>query len=336
MSDAKPASSVNPGDYALRVLLVDDQAMIGEAVRRALLDEPEIEFHYCSSAHDAQATAERIKPTVILQDLVMPERDGLTLLRQYRASPLTADVPVVVLSTKEEPQTKSEAFAAGANDYLVKLPDRIELLARIRHHSRAYLNQVERDLAYRALRASQQQLMEKNIELERLTNVDGLTGLSNRRYFDQYLLTECSRAARDRSPLSLLMVDVDHFKLYNDSYGHVGGDEVLKQVASVLQRTARRPSDVAARFGGEEFALVMPSTPLEGAIVIAETFRKGVEALALPHRASPTAPHVTVSLGSVTVLPAPGGAPNPTALISAADQALYEAKRSGRNRLVAA
>lgn len=335
MSESEPMEPVVSAGYPLRVLLVDDQAMIGEAVRRALLDEPEIEFHYCSSAYEAQETAERIKPTVILQDLIMPERDGLTLLRQYRASATTADIPVVVLSTKEEPRTKSEAFAAGANDYLVKLPDRIELVARIRHHSRAYLNQVQRDLAYRALRASQQQLMEKNIELERLTNVDGLTGLSNRRYFDQYLSSECNRAARDGQPLSLLMVDVDHFKLFNDAYGHVGGDEVLKAVAAVLQRTARRPADVAARFGGEEFALVMPSTPLEGAVILAEIFRKGVEDLALPHRASPTAPCVTVSLGSATVTPAGGTPLNPTELVSAADQALYRAKHGGRNRLVA-
>lgn len=320
-------------EYAVRVLLVDDQAMVGEAVRRALLDQPDIEFHFCSQAVEALATAERVKPTVILQDLVMPEFNGLSLLRQYRGSAAVADVPIVVLSTKEEPWVKSEAFAAGAADYLVKLPDAIELIARIRHHSKAYLNQVQRDQAYRALRASQQELTEKNIELQRLTNVDGLTGLSNRRYFDEYLEVEWERARREQAPLSLLMVDVDHFKLYNDSYGHVGGDEVLRKVAAVLRHAARRPTDMAARFGGEEFALIMPATPLEGIVAQGEIFRAGVEALMLAHCASTTAPHVTVSIGAASVVPQRDA--KATLLIQAADAALYQAKRTGRNRVVA-
>jgi signal transduction histidine kinase len=151
--------------YTLMVLLVDDQAMIGETVRRALASEPNIDFHYCAHAKDALKIAARIKPTVILQDLVMPEMDGLTLVRLYRADPETKDIPIIVLSTKDEPTVKSEAFAAGANDYIVKLPDKIELIARVRSHSRAYLNQMQRDEAYRALRKSQQQLVDSNTKL---------------------------------------------------------------------------------------------------------------------------------------------------------------------------
>ena len=147
------------------VLLVDDQAMVGEAIRRALANQPNIDFHYCANPAEALKVATQIKPTVILQDLVMPGVDGLTLVRQYRAHPPTQDVPIIVLSTKDEPAVKSEAFAAGANDYLVKLPDKIELIARIRHHSKAYLNQVQRDAAYRALRESQQQLVDSNTAL---------------------------------------------------------------------------------------------------------------------------------------------------------------------------
>src|SRR5476649_2728195 len=130
-----------PNDYAVMVLLVDDQAMVGEAIRRMLANQPNIDFHYCANSADALKIASQIKPTVILQDLVMPGVDGLTLVRQYRANPLTQDVPIIVLSTKDEPAVKSEAFAAGANDYLVKLPDKIELIARIRYHSKSYLNQ---------------------------------------------------------------------------------------------------------------------------------------------------------------------------------------------------
>ena len=147
------------------VLLVDDQAMVCEAVRRALASEPDIDFHYCADAREAMAVATQIRPTVILQDLVMPGIDGLTLVNQFRANPATREIPIIVLSTNENPQVKGQAFALGANDYLVKLPDRIELIARIRYHSRAYLNQLQRDAAYRALRESQQQLINGNAQL---------------------------------------------------------------------------------------------------------------------------------------------------------------------------
>ncbi|MCW5550641.1 MAG: response regulator [Verrucomicrobiae bacterium] len=158
-------TSQQPPEYHVMVLLVDDQAMVCEAVRRALASESDIDFHYCADAHKAMAVATQIRPTVILQDLVMPGIDGLILVNQFRANPATRDIPIIVLSTNENPQVKGEAFANGANDYLVKLPDRIELIARIRYHSRAYLNQVQRDAAYRALRESQQQLIDNNAQL---------------------------------------------------------------------------------------------------------------------------------------------------------------------------
>ena len=151
--------------YHAMVLLVDDQAMVCEAVRRALANQGDIDFHYCSEARDAVAVANQIKPTVILQDLVMPGIDGLTLVSQYRANPATRDTPIIVLSTNENPQVKGQAFALGANDYLVKLPDKIELIARIRYHSKAFMGLVQRDAAYRALRESQQQLIESNAAL---------------------------------------------------------------------------------------------------------------------------------------------------------------------------
>ncbi len=152
-------------DYHVMVLLVDDQAMVCEAVRRALTGHGDIDFHYCSDAREAMGLATQIRPTVILQDLVMPGIDGLTLLSQYRANPVTKDTPIIVLSTNENPQVKGQAFALGANDYLVKLPDKIELVARIRYHSKAFLNLYQRDAAYRALRESQQQLIESNAAL---------------------------------------------------------------------------------------------------------------------------------------------------------------------------
>ncbi len=147
---------------ATLVLLVDDQAIIGEAVRRCLAHLPDVAFSYCSDPKEAVALAAELKPTVILQDLVMPGVDGLELLRQYRAAPATKNVPVIVLSTKEDPKTKALAFELGANDYLVKLPDRVELVARIRFQSQFFLNQVQRDEAYAALRSLNEKLEDAN------------------------------------------------------------------------------------------------------------------------------------------------------------------------------
>jgi signal transduction histidine kinase len=154
-----------PTPYHSMVLLVDDQAIVAEAVRRSLSGHPDIDFHYCSDPAQAQAVAAQIKPTVILQDLVMPGVDGMELVKRYRASAATADVPVIVLSVKEDPRIKSQAFEAGANDYLVKLPDKLELIARVRLHSKAWIIQQQRDDAYRALRESQQRLVDSNTAL---------------------------------------------------------------------------------------------------------------------------------------------------------------------------
>ena len=328
------AASLDTVQQSVMVLLVDDQLMVGEAIRRALIDEIEIELHYCSNPLEALAVAKRVKPTVILQDLVMPNVNGLTLVRQYRSDPATKAIPVIVLSTEEEATVKSEAFRIGANDYLVKLRDRIELIARIRYHSAAYLTQIQRDEAYRALRRSQQELMETNLELQRLTNVDGLTGLSNRRYFDQYLDTEWRQAMRAREPISLLIIDVDHFKQYNDTYGHLAGDEVLKTVATAVRSAFQRPKDLAVRMGGEEFAVVLPQTPAGDLAFLAKKVVQAIEALGLPHAASPIADKVTISVGGATHIPA--GDDLPERLIEAADKAMYDAKRSGRNRAATA
>lgn len=315
-------------NYLAMVLLVDDQVMVCEAVRRALAHHGDVDFHYCTDPLEAIEVAQRVKPTVILQDLVMPGVDGLDLVRRYRKHPALHAVPVIVLSTKEDPTTKSEAFQAGANDYLVKLPDKIELIARIRYHTRAYLDHVQRDEAYRALRESQRELMRANLELERLTRIDGLTGLGNRRYFDEYLAAEWKRAQRTRNPLSVLMIDVDHFKRYNDAYGHLAGDDVLKQVAGVIQNGACRATDLAARFGGEEFVVVLTDVPPDGAAHVAERMVQGVRDLNIPHGPG----RVTISVGVATAWP--NAETGPGGLVNAADLALFRAKNSGRDRAV--
>lgn len=337
-SDSKDSNDSDLGihlplaDYKIMVLLVDDQAMVGEAIRRALLTEPDIDFHFCARAEDAVDIAEKTQPTVILQDLVMPGVDGLTLVKQYRSNPLTMDIPIIVLSSKEDALVKRDAFATGVNDYMVKLPDTIELIARIRYHSRSYNNQLQRDAAYRALRESQQQLQKSNFELQRLTNTDGLTSIANRRYFDDYLNAEWKRAKRVQQEISLLLIDVDNFKLYNDNYGHVAGDQVLKNVARAMEASAVRSSDLSARYGGEEFAVILPGTDADGARTAGEKLREMVEALHIGHAHSVTSEWVTVSIGTATVIPKEDQIQSD--LIRLADKRLYKAKQSGKNRVM--
>jgi two-component system chemotaxis family response regulator WspR len=316
------------------VLLVDDQAFVAEFIRRQLVSEHDINFHYCVNPAEAISTAEKIGPTVVLLDLVMPDIDGLTLCRQFRNHPVVRDLPIVMLSSTEEPEVKAQGFAAGANDYLVKPPDKVELIARLRYHSASYINKLQRDAAYRALRASQMRLEELNMELLQLANLDGLTGLANRRYFNERYAEEWARAARGKKNIALIMIDVDRFKVFNDNYGHLGGDDCLKQVAAAIKQMMGLPSDIVARYGGEEFIVALPDTPLEGAVSVAEKLRAAVEQLAIPHEFSNINPHVTISLGVTAGIPSPDI--DPLNLMKQADQCLYQAKNAGRNRVEAA
>ena len=160
-TDAAAVNRADVSGYPVIVLLIDDQPIVGHAVKEMLKAESDVQFHFCKEPLKAVELATQLKPTVILQDLVMPDIDGLTLLKFFRANSATREIPMIVLSSKEEPETKAQAFALGANDYLVKLPDKVELIARIRHHSRGYVAQIERNEAYRKLAASEKQLAEE-------------------------------------------------------------------------------------------------------------------------------------------------------------------------------
>jgi two-component system chemotaxis family response regulator WspR len=314
------------------VLLVDDQLMVGEMVRRALANEPKIVFHFCSEPSAAVVTAERIAPTVILQDLVMPGVDGLTLVREYRALEATRNTPIIVLSTREDPTTKRDAFAVGANDYIVKLPDKIELIARIHYHSQAYLSRRQRDAAYAALHESQRQLMAANIELLRLSNIDGLTGLNNRRRFDEYASTEWRHALRERAPFGLLLIDVDRFKPYNDANGHLAGDELLRRIGETIRNCCRRPEDLPARYGGDEFAVVLPGMQANALEMIGERLRQAVQDLKIEQGGSSAASYVTLSVGGAVTVPTDED--GLLDLIAVADRNMYEAKTKGRNKCI--
>ncbi|MFC0131627.1 diguanylate cyclase response regulator [Massilia eurypsychrophila] len=336
MSDAIAASTFEDQavtQFKVRVLLVDDQLIIVEAVRRMLSDQSDIEFHYVTDASDAASTALELQPTVILQDLVMPNSDGFTLIRGYRDDPALRHVPVIVLSAKDDAKLKAHSFSVGANDYVVKLPDRLELLARIRYHSAAYISRLQRDEAFQFLRASQKNLADANIELQKLAALDSLTGIANRRRFDEVMRSEWQRGKRDRKPLSLLMCDIDCFKIYNDTFGHLAGDLCLKKAAAVLTEHLKRPADVVARYGGEEFAIVLPDTGLDGALLIANACRSHIEQLAIDNPQSPTG-IITMSIGVASIVPSKDDSAE--GLVARADKALYSAKNDGRNQVIVA
>ncbi|HFE37386.1 MAG TPA: diguanylate cyclase [Gammaproteobacteria bacterium] len=307
--------------------------MVIEAVRRLLASEQNIEFHYCTDPTKAIETAIAVQPTVILLDLVMPEVDGMTLVRFFKENKKTANIPVIVLSTIEAALDKDAAFSAGASDYVVKLPDAIELIARIRSHSLSYLNRKERDEAFNQLRRLKAELEESNATLQLLSCLDGLTGIANRRRFDEFMHKEWKRANRENTTISLILVDIDYFKAYNDNYGHQKGDDTLKMVAKTLSEGIKRPADLLARYGGEEFVIVLPETSVNGAVKIAEDLISQICQLKAPHAYSKVSDHVTVSMGVACCEPderynAVEG------LIESADKALYQAKEQGRNQVI--
>lgn len=317
-----------------RVMIVDDQPMVLEKLRLMLGAHSDIVLHVESRAEEAVEAARGFRPTVILQDLIMPGIDGYELLARYREEEELAHVPVVILSAHDDAVAKERCFLLGANDYLVKLPETIELVARIRYHSGACISRTERDQAFHLLMVSQRELAAANVLLAKLNGIDELTGVGNRRSFDAAMLAEWSRAQRQSKPLSLVMCDIDLFKRYNDAFGHVAGDFCIKRIAAALTEQLRRPSDKLSRYGGEEFAIILPDTDLAGALLVAEGCRRRVEGLAQADDSSELRTPVTMSFGVASLSPTRDA--NMTAMVEAADAALFEAKRNGRNAVVRA
>lgn len=223
------------------------------------------------------------------------------------------------------------AFAAGAIDYIIKPLNKFELLARVRSALKLKHEIDSRKARERELLNVKQQLEETNKTLQRLAAQDGLTGVANRRYFDEFFDLEWRRDIRDGTPISLILIDIDFFKAYNDTCGHQMGDECLKRVANELSSVLNRSGDFVARYGGEEFVVVLPNVNSQGAYAVAERLRSAIEALGIQHSQSKVSKHVTLSLGVATTVPKRDS--DPATLIAAADQALYQAKQEGRNRV---
>jgi diguanylate cyclase (GGDEF)-like protein len=248
-----------------------------------------------------------------------------------------ADDLFAMTAEKHPPELRELAEAFGM--MMVKIEAREfhlqELVAELEEANRKlreYSEELEDRVAERT-----RELEEANRKLERLADMDGLTGIANRRYLDEYLERVWRDSAGGTLPLSFIMADIDHFKRYNDTYGHQEGDECLKKVARVIRESTRRPVDLAARYGGEEFSVVLIGTGPDEAFAVAERIRRDTEALRIPHESSPLGPYVTLSLGTATAAAVPPGAKwTPGDLIEAADEALYKAKKErGRNCTVA-
>jgi diguanylate cyclase (GGDEF)-like protein len=266
---------------------------------------------------------------LILMDIVMPEMDGIEACRLIKSFEYLRDIPIIIVTaTAKDLQM---AFAAGATDYITKPLNKVELLARVSSALRLKREIDNRKAREQELMKLTQQLEELNQMLQRLSSLDGLTGIANRRHFDLILKQEWRRALRDATPLSLILIDVDFFKAYNDTYGHQMGDDCLKRVANSLKGVLKRPTDLIARYGGEEFVVLLPKTDVGGAIALAEEMRAGVEALGIAHARSQATDRVTISLGVATVTPNLDS--SHAELIAEADHALYQAKQEGRNRV---
>lgn len=296
-------------DRKQSILIVDDVPsnikILGDALKE----------HYhvraALNAKDALAIASsQDPPDLILLDVVIPEMDGYEICRELKNNDATRHIPVIFTTSKDQEEDETKGLEAGAVDYITK-PFRLPIVkARVKTHIEL---KIQRDL------------------LRELSMIDTLTRIPNRRRMDELFQLEWKRGQRTRTPVSLIMIDIDHFKLYNDTYGHPAGDECLRLVARELSDSMRRSGDFVARYGGEEFVVLLPGNDLAGASNVAETMRQGVRRLELEHKNSPVAKVVTISLGVASVLP--DAFSDPDSLLKAADDALYVAKKNGRDRV---
>ena len=306
------------------VLVIDDEKTARLVMRRAM-ERERYRVVLASNGKEGMEASLQLNPDIILLDAMMPVMDGFACCSALQDI-LGKDCPPILMITALEDQASVDrAFEVGAIDYVTKPIHWPVLRQRVR-----------RILAERWAWMELYQLKEKlevaNRQLQRLACMDGLTGLHNRRHFDECLHREWKRMMREKAPLSLILCDIDFFKAYNDSYGHQAGDECIKQVADILRQCARRSTDFAARYGGEEFALILPNTEAIGAVQIAETIRSRIKARGISHVGSQVSQFLTLSLGVASLIP--NRHCSAELLIRESDKALYKAKSTGRDRVV--
>jgi diguanylate cyclase (GGDEF)-like protein len=290
------------------VLIVDDMASNIEVLDNALGEEYEILF--ATNGKDALELAADHLPDIILLDVVMPDMDGYHVCARLKANYKTQDIPVLFITSMNQEEDESKGLNIGGIDYITK-PIRSPIVkARVRNHL---------------------ELKRYRDHLKELSSLDGLTGIANRRRFDEWLDSEWRRARRNQTSIALIMTDIDYFKPYNDHYGHIAGDDCLKRVAEILKAIARRPTDLPARYGGEEFAFLLSETDAAGAVQVAKRLQHRMKIANIPHEFSDAAPRVTLSMGIGATVPS--DIQSSQQLIKSADKCLYAAKRNGRNQI---
>ena len=289
-----------------RLLLVDDEPVNIQLMHRVFAEDCQV-FMATSGAQALEIT-ERQTPDLILLDIEMPDMDGFEVCRRLKAEESSRNIPVIFVTSHSDPAQETQGLEVGAVDFISKPINPSVLRARARTQLLLkFQSDVLRDMVF----------------------LDGLTGVYNRRYFDQQLELEWARATRHASPLSLLILDVDSFKRYNDHYGHQAGDQCLREIGTLLKTSLKRTTDIVARYGGEEFVCLLPETPHEQALHLASNIEQRVRLHAMPHEASDVSPVVTVSIGVATSAAPQGQARD---LLVLADQQLYRAKGEGRAR----
>ncbi len=309
--------------YNSRILVLDDDPFV-RSMLEAILESGGYTVSSAKSGKEAlKLFSEQYDTVLIISDMNMSEMNGLEFIREIRK--INADIPIIVLTVNKEITIALEAIRCGASDYFLK-DEAVEdtLLISVNNAVEKYrLKQQNRQLM--------DELILKNKELERLSFLDGLTGVANRRYFDKTINEEWGRAGRSKTSLSLIMIDIDCFKRFNDTYGHQRGDDCLKIVANTINSKLKRAGDSLFRYGGEEFAAILPNSTIEGAILVAEEMRSGVENLNILHISSIVTDHISISLGVGSMIP--DRKSTPAFLIFRVDQALYAAKQNGRNQV---
>jgi len=290
------------------ILLVDDIPENIKILGKALKDIYDIRFA-TSGLKAIEIASSLDPPDLILLDIVMPDMNGHEVCRRLKKNERTRNIPIIFLTAKDQVEDETLGLEIGAVDYITKPFSLPIVKARVRSHMELKLHQDT---------------------LQDLSTRDGLTSIPNRRRFDESYQIEWKRSCRNKLHLSIILIDIDHFKNYNDTYGHTRGDQCLKQVAETLYSGVRRPADLVARYGGEEFICILPETDSNGAKNVAGLLRNVIESLKIPHKESDTAEHVTISLGASTVIP--NGSISQKSLIESADRCLYQAKNNGRNQ----
>jgi len=293
------------------LLIVDDQSVHIHALNELFHEECDVLV--AKSGAQAIRICQSQLPDLVLLDVMMDGMDGYEVCRQFKADPITRHIPVIFLTSNDDEMDEIFGFAIGAVDYIIKPIKPVIVRARVK---------------------TQLALKQQNDLLRTIALIDGLTGVANRRKFDNDLEIQWRHCQREQLPLSLIMLDVDYFKHYNDHYGHLAGDTCLRAVANALMQSLNRPNDLAARYGGEEFAVILPNTDAAGALHIATQIIVAVRELGIEHVTSDAAPTVTVSAGIATLVPVAGLTKDD--LIIAADKHLYSAKHAGRNQVASA